>query len=616
MPVFITQKQLDNKIKSEVKSILKESSTKNQLDLFSLANTPYLDVVRNLTGSRYSYDHNGITTAVKNSMVKDAIISRVINMWISDTLQEDVLTKDVYQVEVEALDQEDKLADKKIVDIKDCIDYFRSNSNLDRILGDILYQVIVYGNSTVKLGFVDQYEETKIKLFESAKQKILNETESLDSKQLLEKLNESFDTDLLDDTKKRKKKTIKLSGKWFVEILPHRLVSLENKGIVVLYLDLDNPNKVLNPKNITNFTNRRGNVKTLSVKTDSTDIASDVYTLPIGESFIDNAVLPWSMLQSVEDCTMLALLTRSAIYRLFQVDVGAMSTKETEKFIQDFKKRLQTRESIDIREQYYSSVNTTLPLGDSIIIPTRNGIGTVNLQTIGNDLSIDTENPLKYFRQQLLAALGVPEGLIYGDTGNGGLINTSATKQDIRYLRTIQQFTSILKQGLTDIYKDYLEMLGIDTSKYAIYINFAQINSEQDLNRIEYEQTKLDALDRLMQSLNNIGITFEDGRYSETRDLIITRYLDSELLDTIKSDEKKQPLTQPKEPQEKSDKHLGGGFHPSSSSPDIDIDIDNTEPESNSEELSDEDFENTSDNPMLDLDDMSTLEEPVDQSEV
>lgn len=559
---------------------LNESSRKLQLDVSTLLNLPYYSSIQRLQNSGATV---GITGEVKKSMLKDPLISRVINMWISDTLSKDVLTHEVYTVAIESAsnDEEEKVADEDLNTLNDAISYLRENSNLDKILTRILYNVIVWGNSSVKLGFVDGYEDTKIKLFESNKKKILNETEKL-GKDGINKLLEApnYDDYLLDDNNKKKKKITRLSGRYFIELLPKRVVPLEHKGITVLYMDLENTTKVLNPKNITSFINTRGNTKTIAIKNDTDDILSDVYELQLGESFIDNAVTPWSMLNGVEDCTMLALMTRSAIYRLFQIDVGAMSVEETEKLIQEFKGRLTTRETINVRESYYSSAQTQLPLGDSIIVPTRNGVGTVNLQTVGNDLKLDTDGPLKYFRQQLLAALGVPEGLVYGDTGNGGLINTSATKQDIRYLRTIQQFTYILSEGLKDLFKDYLKMIGVDVSKLKLEVNFAQINNEQDVERIEYEQQKQDALSRVIDSLSALGITFDSGSYTSTRDLLITRYLDSELLDKIKEDEKNGDVNN-------AGGEDGGNDRPHSSGPPIsggpNIDIDMNEPEENNE---------------------------------
>ena len=581
---------------------LNETSRKEQLDVSTLLNLPYYSSVQKLQNMGSARGQYTITDEVKKSMLKDPLISRVINMWISDTLSKDVLTHQIYLVNVNK--EADDVTDDAINEVNDAINYLRENSNLDELLPNILYNIIVWGSCSTKLGFVDGFEDTNIKLFESNKAKILKETANWnqeDVQKLLEAPN--YSDYLMDDTDpntKKRKKLVKLSGRYFIEMLPKKIVPLNHKGITILYLDLDNTTKVLNPKNITSFINKRGGTKTISLKANSDDVISDVYEMPIGESFIDSSVTPWSMLNSVEDCTMLALMTRSAIYRLFQIDVGAMSTQETEKLIQEFKTRLTARETINVREQYYSSAATQLPLGDSIIVPTRNGVGTINLQTVGNDLKLDTDGPLKYFREQLLAALGVPEGLVYGDTGNGGLINTSATKQDIRYLRTIQQFTYILSEGLVSIFKDFLKMIGVDISKLSIDVNFAQINNEQDVERIEYEQNKQDALQRAIDSLSALGITFDGGAYQETRNLLISRYLDSELLDKIKEDEEKGNGAQ-EEPEEESKPEKHGPSGPVGGGPNIDIDMGGNEEEP--EEIPNEGTENTGNDEILQLDD-------------
>lgn len=514
---------------------LQESVKSEQLDITSLFSLPYYSFATQLTSLR-GYTTKGIESSIKDAMLKDPIISRIINMWISDTLSPDILTGKVFNVEVT---NNDNLKDDDIAKINDLITYLLENSNLDELLVQILFQVITNGIVSVRLGFVDAYEDTKIKLFESNKKRILKEADNLkDTKKLLEAPTyDDYEDEMYRKRTFNSKKIKRLLGRFYFEILPSRLVPLKHKGITILYLDLNNTTKVLNPRNITTFVNTRGGVKTLSLKDNPEDIVSTVYEIPLGQSFIENAVTPWSMMNTTEDCTLLALMTRSSIYRLFQVDVGALSTKETERLIQEFKKRITSRETIDVRAQHYSSAQTQIPLGDSIFVPTRNGVGSINVESIGGDLDIKTQVPLDYFREQLLASLGIPAVLIYGDE-SGSLINTSATRQDIRYLRTIQQFTSILSLGLEDIFKDYLTMLGVNLSKIILKVKFAHANSEEALQRIEFEQVRQEALDRTITSLNNLGIDFAEGRYKKTRDELIKRFMDTELLDIINSDEK------------------------------------------------------------------------------
>lgn len=532
------------------KATLNESSNKTQMNMSDLFNLPYYNFITSLSTFRLNAART-LSSEIKKSMLEDATISMIINMWISDALHKDVLTHEIFTVDVAKL--EDDIDDDTINRLNDSIDYLLTNSNILDILPQVLYRIITDGVVSVRFGFVDKYEDTKVKLFESSGHKLFES----DGGKVLSEADEHYFSDFGDDVKSSldnstseytysnlsvdkmsKLKKSKLVGRYFFEVLPSSLVPFTNKGITVFYLDLDNTVKILNPRNITTFINSRGNTKTISVKANPDDIVSTQYEIPLGQSFIDKAVTPWSMLNTVEDCTLLALLTRSSIYRLFQIDVGAMSTKETDNLILEFKKRLTTRETVDVRKDYYSSAQTQIPLGDSIIVPTRNGVGAINVQAIGGDMDIKTQEPLDYFREQLLGSLGVPKTLIYGDE-SGQLINTSAARQDVRYLRTIQQFTSILSQGIEDIVLQYLDLLGIDHTKVDIHVVFAEINNQDALDRIEFEQAKQDALDRAITSLNNLGISFEDGKYSGVRNLLVTRYLDAELLDKITEDEGK-----------------------------------------------------------------------------
>lgn len=526
---------------------LTESVKSDQLDILSLSSLPYYTFATAFTSLR-SPSAEGLTASVKDAMLRDPIISRIINMWISDTLSSDPLTGKIFNISVDR--NNSNISDNDLSRVRKALDYLLENSNLDELLVQILYQIITTGIVSVKLGFVDRYEDTKIKLFESNKSKVLataNTWTDEDKKKLLEAPNyDDYEDELYRKRTFNKFKVKRVLGRFYFEIMPSKLVPLKHKGITILYLDLNNSLKVLNPKNITTFVNTRGGVKKLSIKDNPEDIVSTVYEIPLGKSFIEDAVTPWSMMNTTEDCTILALMTRSSIYRLFQVDVGALSTKETEKLLQEFKKRITSRETIDVRSQHYSSAQTQVPLGDSIFVPTRNGIGSVNIQSIGGDLDIKTQVPLKYFREQLLAALGIPAPLIFGDE-SGTLINTSATRQDIRYLRTIQQFTGILSLGLEDVFKDYLSSLGFDLSLITLKVRFSQINNEESLQRLEFEQVKQEALDRTIKSLNSLGISFDDGKYTKTRDELIKRFMDSSLLEFIKSDEKTNPITPEKE---------------------------------------------------------------------
>lgn len=583
-----------NKTKLNESQKLQEASKLSQMDLIRLMGQPYYQFASQVTSIR---QNNNLTSVVKESMLKDPIISRIINMWISDTLSRDIISDKIFDVVItnNHSKKEEKEINKIIEDAKSAIDYLLENSNIEDSLDKILYRIITDGIISVKLGFVDLYEDTKIKLFESNKRKAnkLLETETFTDenkrKELLEATTyDDYVNDTMSYSMKTRIKSTRAIGRYYLEVLPQKIVPLKHKGITVLYLDLNNSLKVLNPRNITTFVNTRGGNKILSIKENPEDIESTVYDLPMGMSFIDQAVTPWSMYNTVQDCTLLAMLTRSAIYRLFQVEVQALDTKETEALLQEFKKRITSRETIDVRSEHYSSAQTQIPLGDSLIVPTRNGVGTINVQSIGGDLDVRTEEPLNFFREELLASLGVSKDLIYGSEG-GALVNTSATRSDIRYLRTIQQFTSILSLGLEDIFKDYLVMIGTDLSDITVKVIFKQLNSEEALQKMEYEQTKQDSLNKVIESLGNLGIEFGNGKYINLRDELIKRYLDDTILDLIRQDEKNQPQEPQFTPEEEGGEDNGEDTNISAPTSNFDFGEDNEIP--SDEEMNPEDTE-------------------------
>lgn len=583
-----------NKTKLNESQKLQEASKLSQMDLIRLMGQPYYQFASQVTSIR---QNNNLTSVVKESMLKDPIISRIINMWISDTLSRDIISDKIFEVVItnNHSKKEEKEINKIIEDAKSAIDYLLENSNIEDSLDKILYRIIIDGIISVKLGFVDLYEDTKIKLFESNKRKAnkLLETETFTDenkrKELLEATTyDDYVNDTMSYSMKTRIKSTRAIGRYYLEVLPQKIVPLKHKGITVLYLDLNNSLKVLNPRNITTFVNTRGGNKILSIKENPEDIESTVYDLPMGMSFIDQAVTPWSMYNTVQDCTLLAMLTRSAIYRLFQVEVQALDTKETETLLQEFKKRITSRETIDVRSEHYSSAQTQIPLGDSLIVPTRNGVGTINVQSIGGDLDVRTEEPLNFFREELLASLGVSKDLIYGSEG-GSLVNTSATRSDIRYLRTIQQFTSILSLGLEDIFKDYLVMIGTDLSDITVKVIFKQLNSEEALQKMEYEQTKQDSLNKVIESLGNLGIEFGNGKYLNLRDELIKRYLDDTILDLIRQDEKNQPQEPQLTPEEEGGEDDGEDTNISAPTSNFDFGGDNEIP--SDEEMNPEDTE-------------------------
>ena len=128
---------------------------------------------------------------------------------------------------------------------------------------------------------------------------------------------------------------------------------------------------------------------------------------------------------------------------------------------------------------------------------------------------------------------------------HGGLGNTSLTRMDIRYGRTVKRLQSILAEGLKDLCDLYLKMTrpeNVYQELPAFKVVFTSINTSEDAERIESKQVQMETLDKILETLKNMGIDLSTGTYEETRNSLIKEWFGSDILDLIEKDEKNQPI--------------------------------------------------------------------------
>lgn len=116
---------------------------------------------------------------------------------------------------------------------------------------------------------------------------------------------------------------------------------------------------------------------------------------------------------------------------------------------------------------------------------------------------------------------------------------------DIRYGRTVKRLQSILADGLKDLCDLYLRMTrpeNVYQELPAFKVVFTSINTSEDAERIESKQVQMETLDKILETLKNMGIDLSTGTYEETRNSLIKEWFGSDILDLIEKDEKNQPI--------------------------------------------------------------------------
>ena len=549
-------------------------------------------------------------------MMDDSIISAAIDMYIDDALQVDPQKKEIFWVEVDNTD--DKLEEKLASGLASELNRFlKSDLRMDQELRNIARRFIQYGSCVCRLDFIDKLEDDRLtlinknkptfeesedfeqnvaarlvesvsELFDSAKSD--NATEALtDLKQehctdyedihfaetkqkILECIKNSVDKKLLKesiDTKGILKEDILrdesvrrlIRGRWSAEVIGQgtNIWELRAKGKTLAYMDVKRPNFLLDPVNLVSFSNNTGKYQVnFEVGPYNDDLASkQYYTLRRGESYLDNARTAWQVLSALEDILMLTRMTRSVLYRIFSVEVGSKGDTETARILNQLKNRIKFEETINVKEKVYNSDLRQVPLGDSIFIPTRNGIGNIDIKTVGGDVNLKDAIDLDYFKDKLFAALRIPKAFLgFSDEGTGGMINTSLTRMDIRYARTIRGIQSILAEGLKDLCLTYLRLTRPESTLEELpdfKIVFTSINTEEDAQRNESKKVQIETLDKILETFENLGI--DVANTTELRNALIKEYIGSDYLEIIKKAESEGTLVQATD----NDKDFGGG---------------------------------------------------------
>lgn len=544
---------------------LNESAYMNSIsDVKGIQMYNFINAMKNTNASEFFYG------ATYDRMMDDAIISSAIDLYVDDATQVDPNKKRMVWVEADLPgDTTESEVSKGLVQE---LNGFLDEIEIEKNLPQIARRILVHGDAPVKLSFVDKLEDDRLavhKLGESVKQefekrlvenKSDNELESdldLSGKPvLLESYLDSF-KDNKRVLNKYNKKVLKESvlkedalitykdvipGRWYIEMIGtgSSLCTLESKGKIIALLDREDNNNIITKDNIAVFMNPKATRVTVEVGNylDSAD-KREYYKISKGDSFLKNARIAWQILSALEDILLLTRMTRSILYRIFSVEVANKGNKETMNILNSLKNKIKMDESVNVREKIYNSSLAQVPLGDSIFIPTRNGIGAIKVDTIGGDFNLRDAIDLDYFKDKLFAALKIPRSFLgFEDDMPGSLGNTSLVRMDIRYARTVRGLQNILSSGIKDLLNIYLKYTRTDkvlNELPNIRVCMTSINTAEDVERVETEKVRMETVDKIVETLGNLGIDLSS--YNNVRDSIIQEWFGSSMVDLIKKDE-------------------------------------------------------------------------------
>ena len=151
--------------------------------------------------------------------------------------------------------------------------------------------------------------------------------------------------------------------------------------------------------------------------TSSKSSVKSSYDVRGGVSMLASAYKAWRELMLLQQSVMLNRVTQSSVIRVIGVEVGDMPKEMIGPHIRGIKNMIEQKAAI-MTGNNMSEYTNPGPTINTIYIPKHEGVGDINIQSIGGDVDVKGLADLDYFMNQMFGALRVPKQFfcLRGDT--------------------------------------------------------------------------------------------------------------------------------------------------------------------------------------------------------
>lgn len=229
----------------------------------------------------------------------------------------------------------------------------------------------------------------------------------------------------------------------------------------------------------------------------------NVYKIKTGKSILADAYEASQTVKLLEDSMLLSRLTKSALIRLLQIEVGDMPKPDVENLLRRVKNMIEQKISMNVGSGEARSYNSPGPMENIIYFPTKDGKGAITLNNLGGDVNVKDIADIEYFNNKKLSALKTPKQFLNYDSPEGLGNGTSLTKISSRYAHTIMRIQNAYKSGITTMLNLFFLDKGLD------YINKFTVKmvppaTIEDIERDEQLSSRISQVNDIMGLISEV----------------------------------------------------------------------------------------------------------------
>lgn len=256
------------------------------------------------------------------------------------------------------------------------------------------------------------------------------------------------------------------------------------------------------------------------------------YTVKRGQSLLYSAYKIWRELSLLENSMLLNRITKSAIVRLINVEVGDMPKEMVGPHLQGIKSLMEQKASINAGNSMTEYTNPG-PIENNIYVPTYNGKGAITADQIGGDVNVGQLPDIDYFTSKFYGSMRVPKQY-FGMTEDGAGFNGGQSLAIIssRYAKMIKRIQNAIIQALTDVINLMLLDKGLHSYVNQFTIKMQPPTTQEEIDRRENLSSKVAITSDIMNLL------------ADVEDPVVKLKILKSLLSTIITDEEVITLIQ------------------------------------------------------------------------
>lgn len=259
------------------------------------------------------------------------------------------------------------------------------------------------------------------------------------------------------------------------------------------------------------------------------------YKVRRGQSMLYSTFKVWRELKLLENSVLLNRVTKSAIVRILGVEVGDMPKEMVQPHLQGVKSLIEQKSALNTNQSMNEYTNPG-PIENNVYIPTHNGVGAINMQTIGGDVDVKGLADLEYFRDSLFGSLKVPKqyfGFTNDDAGFSG--GQSLAIISSRYAKTIIRIQNTIVQAITDAINLILIDRGLSGYINKFNIKMQKPITQDDIDRRDNMANSNQVTSDIMNLVD--GLIENNSTKLEILKSLLSKYLiNPEVLDIIQKE--------------------------------------------------------------------------------